>query len=481
MKKLLSLLLALICCFSAISCVGGDNEEVNASGTAKTGVTTPAPETEANPDTLLAGFAERDFTPERGGQIPGCTVEICNGVEIPLFANAAAFEIGEESLILISMDILSFKAKYCNELRARINEETGVPTDNIFIAATHTHTGIALDYQLYLCPPNPEQSGHAADMAVEAAVEAWNNRADASLGTGKTYNDTYNFCREWYTESGDVKTWSLGVEPISEVDHSVNIVRVDDANGDVKCIIVNYANHPDTYSMKRKYSADYPGYIRESLKKKYGEDVVVLYFNGCEGDVNYVDYKDKTHYEYHGGSLNTAKIIGEAVARDVIKIANKIKTTSTPTVRSISRTYDAPQRKPTEEMIESAREGIKYMQPSGLDYAFLLEYVTEDYSTLGDTFEIEIHTIELGDFAIVGLPSEIFSEIGLKIKAASPYENTMVVGLANGTHGYIAPDFVQGTSSYVARFSKYNAYAGIGTADILINNSVAMLKEMKQD
>ena len=119
------------------------------------------------------------------------------------------------------------------------------------------------------------------------------------------------------------------------------------------------------------------------------------------------------------------------------------------------------------------------MSPSGLDYAFALEYTTEDYSTLGDTFEIEIHTIELGDFAIVGLPSEIFSEIGLKIKEGSPYENTMVVGLANGTHGYIAPDFVQGTSSYVARFSKYNAYAGVGTADILINNSVAQLLQMK--
>jgi len=441
---------------------------------------TTSPLSSNTPDTLLAGFAERDFTPERGGQIPGCTMEVCTGVEVPLFANAAAFSVGDESVILISMDILSFKSKFCNEMRARINEATGVPTSNIFIAATHTHTGIALDYQLYLCPPNPEQSGHAADMAVEAAVEAWNNRAPSKLGTGKTYNDTYNFCREWHTEDGDVVTWKLGTEPISEVDHSVNIIKVDDGDGKVKCLIVNYANHPDTYSSKIKYSADYPGYLRESLKRRYGEDVVVLYFNGCEGDVNYVDYKDKTHYEYHGGGKNTAKIIGEAVARDVIKIANKIKTTETPTIRSISKTYDAPQRKPTEKELEWGQSAIKYMAPSGLDYAFALEYTTEDYSKLGDTFELEIHTLQIGDFAIVGLPSEIFSEIGLKIKAASPYKNTMIVGLANGTHGYIGPDFVQGTSSYVARFSMYNAYAGIGTADLLINNSVAMLKEMNQ-
>ena len=56
--------------------------------------------------TLLAGFAERDFTPTEGGQIPGCTIEVCEGVDVPLYANAAAFECGDSSLILISMDIL---------------------------------------------------------------------------------------------------------------------------------------------------------------------------------------------------------------------------------------------------------------------------------------------------------------------------------------------------------------------------------------
>ena len=274
MKKLLSVLLALTFCLMTAACAGEGKDPI-----ISTTPSTTSPLSSNTPDTLLAGFAERDFTPERGGQIPGCTMEVCTGVEVPLFANAAAFSVGDESVILISMDILSFKSKFCNEMRARINEATGVPTSNIFIAATHTHTGIALDYQLYLCPPNPEQSGHAADMAVEAAVEAWNNRAPSKLGTGKTYNDTYNFCREWHTEGGDVVTWKLGTEPISEVDHSVNIIKVDDGDGKVKCLIVNYANHPDTYSSKIKYSADYPGYLRESLKRRYGEDVVVLYFN----------------------------------------------------------------------------------------------------------------------------------------------------------------------------------------------------------
>ena len=92
MRKILSLLLALTFCFMTVACAKDGNDVIT--------TTTVAPEHEKSPEPLLAGFAERDFTPE-GGQIPGCTVEVVAGVEVPLFANAAAFEIGDESLILI--------------------------------------------------------------------------------------------------------------------------------------------------------------------------------------------------------------------------------------------------------------------------------------------------------------------------------------------------------------------------------------------
>jgi hypothetical protein len=50
---------------------------------------------------------------------------------------------------------------------------------------------------------------------------------------------------------------------------------------------------------------------------------------------------------------------------------------------------------------------------------------------------VEIQVIRLGDCAFVGLPSEVFTEFGLQIKAESPFEETFIVELANGWHGYI--------------------------------------------
>ena len=49
--------------------------------------------------------------------------------------------------------------------------------------------------------------------------------------------------------------------------------------------------------------------------------------------------------------------------------------------------------------------------------------------------------IRLGDeLAFVSLPGEPFTEIGMQIRAASPFAVTLVVSNANGYAGYIAPD-----------------------------------------
>jgi hypothetical protein len=46
--------------------------------------------------------------------------------------------------------------------------------------------------------------------------------------------------------------------------------------------------------------------------------------------------------------------------------------------------------------------------------------------------------IRIGDdFAIVTNASELFCEIGMRIKTQSPFKHTMVAELTNGAHGYV--------------------------------------------
>ncbi len=490
MKKILSLALSIILCLMAISCVnnGGEADATSASTTAgtttaTTAATTAPPEpptcTEAAP--LLAGFSEKDITPKKLGVMPGgSSNQIAKKVVMPLLANAAAFESNGNSLIIVSIDILMFLDSHAELMRTRINKATGVPKENILIVATHTHTGGGIGYTFYQTPAEPETFENTMNLAVEAAIEAWETRDRAKMGYGKGELVGYSFCREAFMKNGDVNTWPSKSQIdhlISEVDQSVNVIRVDDTEGNIKSLIVQYANHPDSNPSKQGYNPDYVGNMRELLKKRLGEDVTIVYLNGAQGDVNFCDYPG----EGGGGRDNVS--IGTALAGKVLQINNTLTADDEyPRIAAISRFYDAVQRHPTEDLewgkmiMEKVKNGEKV---GSLDKSFATEYTTTDYSVLGDTFKIEVQTIVLGDFAMACLPCEPFSEIGLKIKADSPFENTIVVGLANGNQGYIAPDFIQGTGSYPARFSMYNGKAGLGTADLLINNSIAMLKEMK--
>jgi hypothetical protein len=260
-------------------------------------------------------------------------------------------------------------------------------------------------------------------------------------------------------------------------------MKVEDAEGKLRCLIVNYANHPDCHTKRDKFSADYPGYMRRALKAEYGEDVVILYFNGAAGDVNCIDYANMTHKTSHyGKGLNAPEIIGKGLAETITKYyPNLFATVSDPVIQSRNEIVKAPRRKLSKEDHEWALEALKRKDELEEDeLAFATEYA-EGNEGIGDSFDIEIHTLQIGPWTIVGLPSEIFSEIGHKIKAASPYANTLVFELANGTNGYIYPDRIIGSGAYEAKYSKYNSFANIGTADVLISNTVRLLSDMSKE
>ena len=437
----------------------------------------------SEPTPLYAGFAERDFTPtEMGGNMPGASYPvIAKKVEMPLFANAAAFESDSSPLIIVSVDMLRLGDADCEEMKKRIEKETSVLTDCIMIVATHTHSGVGLNYQHNQNPPNVEGYNHMMDMAVEAAVEAWNTRERAKMGFGKTELEGYSFCREAFLTNGDVKTWPTTASKIDRLigtpDQSVNVIRVDGADDKTKCFVINYANHPDT-SSKSGYNSDYPGYLRKKLKETYGEDIVVVYLNGAEGDVNNYDYLNST-------KVGNNSVIGYALADAVIALNPSITATEEyPEIRVKFQKHAMVQEKPTAEQIEWAKKTMAKIEAgesvANLDKKYAMEYTGMDYSALPELHDVEIQTVVLGDFAMVALPFEAYSELGWRIREQSPYENTFVVGQANASYGYIGPGFIYGTSSYGARYSYYTARFSRGGGDLLVKYSVEMLKEIKE-
>jgi hypothetical protein len=93
----------------------------------------------------------------------------------------------------------------------------------------------------------------------------------------------------------------------------------------------------------------------------------------------------------------------------------------------------------------------------------------------GKPLEVEVQVIALGDeVAWVSLPGEIFVELGLAVKKASPFRYTLIAELANGSVGYVPdrPAYAQGNYEVVS------ARCAEGSGELLAETAVRLLKEL---
>ncbi len=95
----------------------------------------------------------------------------------------------------------------------------------------------------------------------------------------------------------------------------------------------------------------------------------------------------------------------------------------------------------------------------------------------GKPFRVEVQAISLGpDVAWVGLPGEVFVELGLALKKRSPFPLTLVVELANESIGYI-PD----RRSYAeGNYEPESARCAAGSGEKLVDAAVKLLDELHQ-
>ena len=95
----------------------------------------------------------------------------------------------------------------------------------------------------------------------------------------------------------------------------------------------------------------------------------------------------------------------------------------------------------------------------------------------GKPWEVEVQVIALGEqLAIVGLPGEIFTELGLAIKKASPFPFTVIAELANGSIGYIP-----NRSAYAeGNYEVVSARCAEGAGELLVESAVKLLRQLQK-
>ena len=96
----------------------------------------------------------------------------------------------------------------------------------------------------------------------------------------------------------------------------------------------------------------------------------------------------------------------------------------------------------------------------------------------GKTMPLEVQVLRLSDeVAVVGLPGEVFVDLGLAIKKESPFPVTLVIELCQDCPGYIPTTKAFAEGSY----ETVNSRIAPGGGEQMAETAVRLLKELKQE
>jgi hypothetical protein len=403
-----------------------------------------------------------------------------------LQAKALVFRQGPKQAAIVICDLIGVSTSLTGPTRRLASAKTGIPIEHIVIAATHTHTGPRGHNDLV---PGDDTSYAAKvrDAVVDAVARAHAAAHPARLEVAMTYQrPVISFNRRFHMADGSVRMnpgfQNPGiVRPEGPIDPEVRFLLVRDAAAAPIASLTNFALHLDTVG-GNQYSADYPYYIEQSLRARFGPEFVSIFGTGCCGDVNHYDVTRPGPQRGHTDGYQTTKYLGESLSQTIQQqLLPALTTTGDPSLEVRRTVVHLPLQTFTDKELAWAKAGGD--QPLVPERSFLQNFRRSKILSLerlhhmhGERLPVEAQVFRLTDrLALVFLPGEIFTELGKAIKAASPFEHTLVIELANDSPAYVPTRWAMANGDYEAVNSRLRP----GSGEAMVQAAVQMLGELK--
>ncbi len=465
----------------------------------------------AEPPALRIGMAEVDITPPEAFPMAGYYFERkATGTRDPLKAKAIVFRSDTEQAAFVACDLIGIAKDLSVAVRRRASEKTGIPAAHIVLAATHSHTAPDYTRDLYEYlgeSPEAGQQRYAAKLIggiVDAIVRADTSVQPVTVSCGSARQETpISFNRRFVMKDGSVRTWMRLDNPdvvrsAGPIDPEVALLLVRAADGDQPLgVLTNFALHLDTVH-GTQWCSDYPFYVEQSLRETLGPNVISVFGNGCCGDINHVDPAAKAvnKTDFIGQSL--AATVQDGLAKNLTRVeqsALRVRTaevalplqeiTAEDVARSLPLVADAKAGKQVEFftlvtayktlILDHLRNRPTFAPNDGS----MTWGLSRTWAGVGDSLPVDVQVIALGrDVAIVCLSGEVFADLGLAIKRASPFRTTFVVELCNCVETiYVPPRVAYAVGSYEVTNSNVKPGAG----EMLAETAVRLLREAARD
>ncbi len=376
----------------------------------------------------------------------------------PLSARALVLDDGDTRLAIVMVDSCLIPRALFDEAKEQASKATGIRTDRMLTAATHTHSAPASLNRVF-AKASTAYLKVLKDGIAEAIIKANDNLAPAELGWGQVDVPEHVHNRRWFMKPAGIASDPFGNmtdrvrmnpprgrglldRPAGPIDPQLSFISVRSKGGLPLALLANYSLHYVGGVPAGGVSADYFGEFAKQITKRIAgkkdsdtPPFVGIMSNGTSGDINNINF---TNPQPGKKPFEQIRYVASSVADEVAAVYKKTKHRSSITLAMAQRKLTLDIRKPTEEQLAQAKQFLAETDTSKLPpRAKAYAQFAVNLAELPPTEELILQSIRIGDVGITSIPCEVFAEIGLDIKERSPLKTTFTIELANGWNRYL--------------------------------------------
>ncbi len=387
----------------------------------------------AKQPSMQAGVATETITPrEMPYWLSGYAArkEPASEVRQEIFAKALAIEDAQGARqVIVTIDIIGIPRTLREAIASDVERIHGLPPAALLLNSSHTHSGPAVRENLEVLfsfdEAEKEKTARYREFLRERVVMAVGSAlaslapAKLSYGEGSAPFAINRRAQRLLADDPETK-------PVSPVDHSVPVLRVEGEDGRLIAVLFGYACHNTTLTAEfNAVAGDYAGYAQEELQKAY-PGTTALFLMLCGGDQN----------PFPRSKAELAPQHGQTLARSVqeLLVSPRAFEPINGPLRHSLRFERLPLEPHTRAEFEQERSNDNVYRKRRAELVLSRMDKGEDISAV----EYPVQVLRVGErFGLVGLGGEVVVDYGLDIKRAYPGLRLVVAGYTNDVMCYI--------------------------------------------
>ncbi len=425
---------------------------------------------------VKAGVYRVDITPPIGISMVGYYSRsgASNGIAQPLTATALVLSTGDTKIAIVACDLVFIQNPAADEIRGRIADAIGASRAGVLINCSHTHCG-------------PTVPGFTFESEEQRSIQGkyFEDLKNKLVGCVRTADSRQRPARIGFDrgsvqiginrrEKDEDGKYVLGEDPDGPMDSDVPVVRIDEEGGRPLAVLFAYGCHTVTMGPKcLQLTPDFPGPARKLIEATTG--AMSLFLQGAAGNINPITGIG-TKEDDTDNMLRVGNALGAEVVKTMMRIRTHDKRGPRTIFSSLSKNFTYPyvpleatdskiavvdqilelpmlpfpSLEEARQILQARTDILAKAQKDGLaeNHQVALYRFRDWAKTLKDKVEagirsssvpLSLQAFRVGDIAFATAAGETLVELGLSVKKASPFPDTIFLGYSNGCIGYIPP------------------------------------------